>query len=259
MEGRTIAAIGLVGGAVYLVFARPDLLEGLTGRAVAPLGGFDPQAGALDPRTGERSTAQNVALYGGIGASIAAKILPGLLGGTGAAVAGGTATAAGSTVAAGGAAAAGTAGTAGGGGALIGGTAGTVTAIAIPAAAAILSWGIATEGWFRGGEEGIRVNPARDGWFNWFIAYSSYNLDGIGVFPKDAWGNDDFDAVRFVGNVQTVRYNAYLEVLRRYHVPEHEIDRTLTAVYAAESMTALAAAVDETGRVMRKFSTEGAA
>lgn len=68
-------------------------------------------------------------------------------------------------------------GTVGAAGATIGavGTA-AVTATAaitagVTAGVGVLAWGITTKGWFRGGEEGIKVNPARDAFLAQFAKY----------------------------------------------------------------------------------------
>jgi hypothetical protein len=48
----------------------------------------------------------------------------------------------------------------------LGATAAAATGVG--AIAAVLAWGIAQQGWFRGGEEALHVNPARDEFFAQF-------------------------------------------------------------------------------------------
>ena len=81
------------------------------------------------------------------------------------------------------------------GGAVAGGAAigGMTIAIAsgIAAAGGILAWGIVSRGWFRGGEEALHVNPARDEVKRFFALYNPYpdaltNPNGPGFFGL-AW------------------------------------------------------------------------
>jgi hypothetical protein len=59
--------------------------------------------------------------------------------------------------------------------AALGGTAAVsaaaVATAGIAAGVGILAWGITSKGWFRGGEEGIKVNPARDAFLAQFAKY----------------------------------------------------------------------------------------
>lgn len=48
------------------------------------------------------------------------------------------------------------------------GLAASALAAGFTAGAGVLIWGIADKGWFRGGEEGVKVNPARDGFIAQF-------------------------------------------------------------------------------------------
>lgn len=46
-----------------------------------------------------------------------------------------------------------------------------VATAGIAAGVGLLAWGIADKGWFRGGEEGVKVNPARDRFLAQFASY----------------------------------------------------------------------------------------
>lgn len=163
-----------------------------------------------------------------IGASTAAAtaILPSVLGG--------------STVAAG----------AGGGAAAAGagagiGLAGTLAITGAIGGAAILAFGILHEGWFRGGEEGIKVNPARDAFFDAIIRSSSYaTVPTYGKTP-----------VPGAQSIQDVRYNAFLEMARKARVPEGEIDRILTAVYKATTMQGFEQAVNDVQDTFQRYES----
>lgn len=50
-------------------------------------------------------------------------------------------------------------------------SAAAVATAGIAAGGALLAWGIVEKGWFRGGEEGVKVNPARDAYLSSFAQY----------------------------------------------------------------------------------------
>jgi hypothetical protein len=86
---------------------------------------------------------------------------------------------------AGGAAAGGGGASAAGGGGTAAGTAGgvglgTAATTAGLMAAPVVAWGIAEKGWLRGGEEGVKVNPARDRFFKGFAQrYGGSGEEGL--------------------------------------------------------------------------------
>lgn len=188
MADDTILIVALAGAAWYLT-QHPELLQAapaptLLPGTTRPPGGLygddfdgdgvpdDPDGPGFFNSTGGRATI--------LGIGTAASVVPLFVGGAGAAAA------------AGGAGAAGTAaGVAGGIGA-----AGTIAITAGIAAAAILAWGIIHEGWFRGGEEALVVNPARDLFLKEFAPYDPYQdvanpagFYGLAALISDTGGN----------------------------------------------------------------------
>lgn len=87
------------------------------------------------------------------------------------------------------------------------------------AAAALLVWGITRKGWFRGGEEGIYVNPARDDFTDVWIC----------VFFGDpkSFSRDE---------IQRVRYEAMVKSFVDAGVPNDYISPTIARLYAADTM-----------------------
>lgn len=90
------------------------------------------------------------------------------------------------------------AGTAIGGAAVAGTlTAGALAATGIGAAGAILAWAIASKGLFRGGEEGIFVNPARDAFLANFATLDQWRdnrnpqgFSGLAALMHELTGSD---------------------------------------------------------------------
>lgn len=66
------------------------------------------------------------------------------------------------------------------------GTAAAVTA-GVTAGAALLVWGIVSKGWFRGGEEALKVNPARDEFLGHFAPLDPWCCDRVRGTPGLAW------------------------------------------------------------------------
>lgn len=229
MKPRDLVLLALLGGAAYFLLRRnpatgrtlaDDLLSGLPlpGAGLSPVPVY-----AAPPSSSGGSHAGQIV---GIAGTVAATAVPLLTGGGAAAVAGG-----------GGAAAAGAAGI---------GLTGALAATGVAAGAAILAWGIIQRGWFRGGEEGVKVNPARDAWFDYFIKSSS--LANVPTYGKDYRAGAQ--------SIQDVRYNAFLEVSRRAHVPEGEINRILTDVYNADTMREWEAAAKQVEDTYRKYESQ---
>lgn len=71
-------------------------------------------------------------------------------------------------------------------------TSGTALAMTgIGAGAGLLTWGILDQGWFRGGEEGVKVNPNRDRFLSQFGDPSNKDVGGAGhnlASQLTAWG-----------------------------------------------------------------------
>ncbi len=79
------------------------------------------------------------------------------------------------------------------------GAAGVATA-GIGAGVGLLAWGIAEEGWFRGGEEGVQVNPARDRYLSQFSRFDYISDDrnppgfyGLSIILSHLQRHDLFD------------------------------------------------------------------
>lgn len=87
------------------------------------------------------------------------------------------------------------------------------------AAAALIIWGITRKGWFRGGEEGVYVNPARDDFTDvWICIYFGD--------PKDFTRAE----------IQEVRYRAMVKSFEDAGVPNQYISPTIARLYAADTM-----------------------
>jgi hypothetical protein len=244
VNARTVALLVVLAGGAYYLTRRDEK----TGASLADslLAGIGLTSGPTPAAAGRPSTSTSSSPYTvpgyvetttasgsktgaivGTAATAAGAILPTLGIGGGAAAAGG-----------------GAAGTAGAAGAGIG-LAGALVATGIAAGAALLVWGIWKKGLFRGGEEGIIVNPMRDEWFDYYIQHSSWA-------GKPLYGKTPIPGAT---SVQTARYEAYLEVARRARVPESEIDRTLTAIYKADTRERFVAAAQDVEATFRKYET----
>jgi len=188
---NTIAILLVVGGAAYLLMRQNGGL--LTIGGVTPSRLPSQQAAPIaDLSQALPATPQSQNLTGAlIGAGVT----------TGAALIGG------GTAAGTGAAGAGAAGAAGGIS-----TAAALTAAGVAAGAAVLAWAIIAKGLFRGGEEALRVNPARDAWFQYFV---------------DAY---------FPGAGSSRQFEAYVKASSDAGVPGDVAERLLAAVYAADTV-----------------------
>lgn len=128
----------------------------------------------------------------------------------------------------GGAAAGGTGAGAGAGAGAAGGisTAAALTAAGVAAGAAIVAWGVIRRGWFRGGEEALKVNPARDAWFQYWIDH---------YYP---------------GQGSARQFDAYVHAHVDAGVPGDVARQLLDAVYRADTVREFEAA---TANVTRTF------
>ncbi|HJR08435.1 MAG TPA: hypothetical protein VJ842_14330 [Pyrinomonadaceae bacterium] len=90
----------------------------------------------------------------------------------------------------------------------------------IAAAAGLLVWGIAKRGWFRGGEEGISVNPARDQFIDvWIQQYypgagSERQYDAMASAFNDA-GVNGITAQNTIAQLYAADTMAELEIAAR--------------------------------------------
>jgi hypothetical protein len=237
---RAAVAVLLVAGAYYLTRSDPktgrsyadDLLSGLgltplgppTARTV-PFAGTSPAnnySSAVSPATSSSSRGAAVL---GAGASIAASTLPAILGGGSAAAGAGAATA-GSGAAAGGAGI---------------GLAGALTITGVAAGAAILAWAIIAKGLFRGGEEALKVSPARDEYFN------AFNKQ-LGL-PLGDGGHDDALTLGF----RTIAGN--LRAADGGGIPGYEVDRMLRRIHAADKVVEWQAATADVEQTFRAYES----
>jgi hypothetical protein len=218
-DGERLALLVLLGaGAWYVTRTDPvtgrsvadDILQGLglgspsTGPIYgglvdrpAPYSSSSPASGTSSS-SGSSRTGQII----GLGGSVAAATLPALVGG------GGTAAAAGSSAAAGGAGL---------------GLAGALTITGVAAGAAVLAWAIISKGLFRGGEEGIHVNPARQEYLQAFNTH-------YGFPPYDPGLGDGRGFAKACGDVG---------------MPGYEADRLLRRIHAADKDAEWKAATDD--------------
>src|SRR5262245_2366227 len=177
-DDSTVLLVLAVGGFAIWYFSRPQAPS----FAGQPLYGQNNQPGFVPPGYAVTADGQLVPVGQSqtpppgpspmqyVGAGVAAA---GTIGGL---IAGGGSAGAGAGAGGGGAAAA-------GGGGLFG--IGAAATTGIFAGAAVLAYGIIEEGWFRGGEEGIYVNPTRDRFFQ--LNFESINTAN-GFPPADAMG-----------------------------------------------------------------------
>jgi len=108
----------------------------------------------------------------------------------------------------------GTAAAAGAGGLALGAVAG------VAAGGVLLAWAIIDKGLFRGGEEGVKVNPARDRFFDAFVqAY-------------------------FPGAGSERQYDAFVQATIDAGMDGNEAAALIKAVYAADTMAELTRAVE---------------
>lgn len=101
----------------------------------------------------------------------------------------------------------------------LGGFLGGAALTGYAAAGALLYWGIAKKGWFRGGEEGVYVNPARDDFTDVWVC----------VFFGDP---KSFTRAE----IQKVRYEAMVKSFVDAGVPNEFISPTIGQLYAADTM-----------------------
>lgn len=99
------------------------------------------------------------------------------------------------------------------------GALGTLALTGYGAIAALLIWGITRKGWFRGGEEGVAVNPARDNFTDVWICVFVGNPKSI---PKS--------------DIQRVRYESMVRSFTDAGVPNQYISPTIARLYAADTM-----------------------
>jgi hypothetical protein len=104
-------------------------------------------------------------------------------------------------------------------GAVATGVTGSLALTGYGAAAALLVWGITRKGWFRGGEEGVYVNPARDDFTDVWVC----------VFFGDP---KSFTRAE----IQQVRYEAMVKSFVDAGVPNEFISPTIARLYAADTM-----------------------
>lgn len=197
MNARTVALLVMLAGAGYLILYKRDELDAFVDNLTGGRNPFAPSTpqGSLTPQQRTPVPPQPSTAVKLIGASTAtaAALLPSLLGGG---------------AAAGGAGGAG--GAAAGAGAGIG-TGAAIAAAGIAAGAAVLAWGILKQGWFRGGDEGIHVNPARD---EFFIEFNrKYGLPdhgdaGLGLGAGFARAAGDVGMPGYEANRMLIRINA---------------------------------------------------
>lgn len=196
-EMTDVIALGVIGFGAYYLYssgALDDLLGGST-VALTPQQQQAAQAQLRAAQTyaqNQAEYAQNQATIGGVRGGLAlTSAVAGSVGG----VATGLATT----------------------GAIAGSTAALATGIG--AAGALLIWGITQRGWFRGGEEGVKVNPARDEFMNEFVK---------------VYAGDPFSFTR--EQINQVRYESMLKAMTDARIPAGTQEQLMRALYAADTM-----------------------
>ncbi len=130
----------------------------------------------------------------------------------------------------------------------------TVALVAgIAGGVAILVWGIVKRGWFRGGEEALHVNPARDELIDVSATLPFHDKD----FPGSGWrvwppirriNIDGRDVADLTGSGiprsdwEQLRYESMLKLFTSAQIDGNETNSVLTQLYQADSMTEFEAA-----------------
>jgi len=214
---QVIAAIALVGGGYWLITGvNPLSLLGIDTSAIDSVINPNVAAGA-QTLAQQRAQAAQTAQAGSGRAGVAAAI-----GGAGAA-----------------------AGVVGSVGGIAASTALLATGIA--AAGALLVWGITQRGWFRGGEEGIKVNPARDEFLNvWVQNYYPGTPPKIGDAARDTQVTDPVTG--YSGDAQ---YSAMVRAFHDAGVDGNKASATISQLYAANTMQEFQVAAENFLRVLQ--------
>jgi len=214
--GQIIAAIALVGGGYWLVTGvNPLSLLGIDTSTIDSY--VNPQVSAAAQTLAQRQaleaqTAQQRGAKGGYALAT-----------------GGAGTAAGIATAAGLA------------------TSTVLLATGIGAAAALLVWGITQKGWFRGGEEGIRVNPARDEFLDvWVQTYYPGTPAKKGDSTPDTKVSDPVTG--YSGDAQ---YSAMVRAFHDAGVNGNVASQLISQLYSADDMKEFQAAAENMLRVLQ--------
>lgn len=219
--GNIVSGIGTGAGIAADYYGKKNLISGIAG-SVGSGGAAMGSGGSLFAGAGGAGGG-----WGGGSAGLVGGELGGLGGGFGGV---GGATAGGAT---GGAVGGGSAGTAAG----LGGAA-TAGAIGGAAALPILAWGFSEKGWLRGGEEGVKTNPQRDKYLDYFQKGFGGNRDEALANALAGRGVDGETANQLMGqlyNARTVKeLNAAKAALNQTGIME-DLGRNLNIPTAAES------------------------
>ena len=114
-------------------------------------------------------------------------------------------------------------------------------ATGIAAAGGLLVWGIVQRGWFRGGEEGIKVNPARDEFLNvWVQNYYPGTPVKIGDNTPDVTVTDPV-----TGLTSTAQYSAMVRAFHDAGVRGDIAEGIIGQIYAARTMDAFGTAAEK--------------
>lgn len=219
--GRDAAIVVLLGaGAWYLTKRNPStglsLADEILGASAGgPRLAFTPTGASAPGATATSSGpsgSQKTLAYVGTAATAAAAILPaiGIGGAAGGASAGGAAAGAGAGI----------------------GLGAALAATGIAAGAAILAWGIIQKGWFRGGEEALKVSPARDEYLQEFNRQ-------YGFPPQDPQLGDGAGFAKACGAAQ---------------MPGYEADRMLRRLHAADKVAEWQAATADVDQTFKAYS-----
>lgn len=108
---------------------------------------------------------------------------------------------------------------------------------AVTAAAGLLVWAIVDKGLFRGGEEGVKVNPGRDAFFQQFINWCATHVPG--------WS---------YGTTSAAQQPALATVFGIAGVDGRQADLFIQNLYAAHTVDAYTAAAQSIAEALRPWA-----
>lgn len=121
----------------------------------------------------------------------------------------------------------------------------------IAAGAAILVWGIAKRGWFRGGEEALYVNPARDELIDVSatLPFHDKPVAGLRVWPPiRGYDKDGRQVADLEGSGipraewSALRYESMVKAFAAANIDGNEANAVITQLYQADQMSEFEAA-----------------
>lgn len=119
-----------------------------------------------------------------------------------------------------------------------------LAATGVAAAGALIVWGIVEKGWFRGGEEGVKVNPARDEYWAPFVAH---------YFPGRSIKDTMVDGF---GHTVELWYAAFVRAATDAGLSGDQTNALLTEMGKADTMKEWAAAVSHVDSMFQSAAAQ---